>query len=541
MKAVHPITTIRDRMAMSVLLMGRLFWPALFTSDSPVFHEEIAHIYQSLKYQRINIKAPRGGAKSSLTQLLVLWHLFFEDLYRYLVGLDSTYTPRPKLVVICSETQDLAIRLLRGLKGVMERSQKFREFFGSPLTADNSVYWREHEIAFRHEGVIKAIVCKGMGQTIRGIREDESRVTLLITDDLESENNTKTPESMSNNLDWLLSAADYSVDDHKGRVVNLATPQNGVCICMKLEEGLDRSTYRRTKAGGRAGKAPTGWMNLTYSAIVDMGEGTERSLWPSKWTLAFLIKQREEKRAIGKLSLFMRDKQCIPTGDSESPFPPETHGSYIGEFFLVGAFAYLKITHMGHPDKKSGWSPDKLQEPIILPVNTFLGCDPAIGKSRRASNSVVMPIAVDSNDRKYVLPYWVGKGKKPSILVHRFIHEYGRYGVRWGRIEDVGFQELLARDLNRIRPDLVVKTYKKPIPMQMEMDFANRRYFLPFQGADLLRYELTSYPFGTMDAISALYGAQHARYGPTHSYQGQGETKKPEPFDPLLYENYMTV
>ena len=84
------------------------------------------------------------------------------------------------------------------------------------------------------------IICKGTGQQLRGIKHGNQRPTLIIVDDPEDENNTKTSESMEANLRWLLQSAVPSLDPKKGRIAIIGTPIHQRCMV----EAYDTSKRR---------------------------------------------------------------------------------------------------------------------------------------------------------------------------------------------------------------------------------------------------------------------------------------------------------
>ena len=55
--------------------------------------------------------------------------------------------------------------------------------------------------------------------TVTWIKVGSQRPTLIIVDDPEDENNTKTAEAMESNLRWLLQSAVPSLDPLKGKIL----------------------------------------------------------------------------------------------------------------------------------------------------------------------------------------------------------------------------------------------------------------------------------------------------------------------------------
>ena len=164
------------------LLVGRLVMPNMFSSASPPFHYDLTDQLLDTDCKQINIIAPRGHAKSSVAAgIFPLFHLMF--------------TEGVKVIVLVSRTQSHATKLLGTIKDVLDYSQEFRYFFGY-WGMQSAKKWTNTEVELKDGSLI---ICKGTGQQIRGIKHGNQRPTLLILDDPEDENNTKTAEAMEYN------------------------------------------------------------------------------------------------------------------------------------------------------------------------------------------------------------------------------------------------------------------------------------------------------------------------------------------------------
>ncbi len=131
-----------------------------------------------------------------------------------------------KLIVLVSRTQDHAIKLLGTIKDTIEYSETFRQVYGY-WGQHSAKQWSKTEIELKDGSMI---ICKGTGQQLRGIKVGSQRPTLIIVDDPEDENNTKTAEAMEQNLRWLLQSAVPSLDPQKGKIIVIGTPQHQRCL-----------------------------------------------------------------------------------------------------------------------------------------------------------------------------------------------------------------------------------------------------------------------------------------------------------------------
>ena len=234
-----------------MVLFGKIAMPQMFSAPSPQFHYTIAKDLLDKSEKQINIIAPRGHAKSSIIGgVLPMYHLMFDE--------------GKKLIVLVSRTQDHAVKLLGTIKDCLDYSTQFRQLFG---------YWGQHSARSWAKAEVELkdgsmIICKGTGQQLRGIKVGNQRPTLIIVDDPEDENNTKTAEAMEHNLRWLLQSAVPSVDPQKGRIIVIGTPQHERCLVETL-------------------KMMKGWRNRVFKPNIEKGI----SLWEEWWPVKKLVNE----------------------------------------------------------------------------------------------------------------------------------------------------------------------------------------------------------------------------------------------------------
>ena len=245
---------IKDKLIGNLMMFGKVTMPNMYSAPSPEFHYEIAKNLMDESKKQINIVAPRGHAKSSIVGgVFPLYHLMFHG--------------GQKLVVLVSRTQDHAIKLLGTIKDTLEFSSNFRSVFGY-WGQHNARQWAKSEIELKDGSMI---ICKGTGQQLRGIKKGNQRPTLIIVDDPEDENNTKTSEAMEVNLRWLLQSALPSLDPKTGRIVIIGTPQHQRCMVETLKE-------------------MKGWTNMHFAPSIKK----KISLWEKWHPIESLIKKKEE-------------------------------------------------------------------------------------------------------------------------------------------------------------------------------------------------------------------------------------------------------
>ena len=383
---------VRKRLKSNLVLFGKVTMPNMFSAPSPKFHYEISDSLMDDSQKQINIIAPRGHAKSSIIGgVFPLYHLMFHE--------------GQKLIVLVSRTQDHAIKLLGTIKDTLDYSMNFRSIFGY-WGQHSARQWAKSEIELKDGSMI---ICKGTGQQIRGIKKGNQRPTMIIVDDPEDENNTKTAEAMEVNLRWLLQSAVPSLDPMKGRIVIIGTPQHQRCLVETLKE-------------------MKGWTNMHFAPSLKKNI----SLWEEWHPIKRLLKKKEELESINRVSVFYREYLCQIIGDEDQLFKEKYFQYYKG-----------RVTH--NEDHEAFLEIEELNGKAVedkIPVNVFMGVDPASSTRSTADFSTIVAIAVDGENNRYILPYY-RKRATPMNLADHIIEYFKIYRPSKVRIESVGYQEML--------------------------------------------------------------------------------------------------
>ena len=470
------LSNLKDNM----LVFGKVCFPQMFTVQSAKFHYQIIRHLHDQSFRKLNIIAPRGHGKSSLIAgVFPLYHLFFDK--------------GPKFIVIVSKTEGHAVRLLDTIKDALDHSHALRLYFGYHGMFVSRI-WKNNEIGLDTGDMIMA---RGTGQQVVGLKYLNQRPTLIIVDDPEDMNNTKTDEAMEFNFRWLMQSLIPSLDPQRGRVVVVGTPQHQRCIVETL-------------------KGASGWTTLHYKSIQD----DKTVLWPEWISQERLEEIRAEAESVGRISMFYREYQCQVMGDDEQLFKE----GYLHTW--DGTVTHNKdgeaFVHLNRLD--DNW----YQTPRQIPVNIFMGIDPASSVSKNADYSAIVPVAMDAEYNRYVLPYFRER-VTPMDLADRAIEYYKIYKPSRTRIESVGYQEMLREYLRQklYIPGLELKesprTAKSARLESMHPFFASHKMHLK-QDMNALKEELLLYPRGAHDdLLDALFYAMKGIYTPYHNVEPRRE------------------
>ncbi len=145
------------------------------------------------------IAAPRGNAKSTLvTQIFVIWCLV---------------TNRKKYPVIIMDALDQALPMLEAIKAELEFNPRL--IMDYPKATGQGRVWQVGTIVTANDAKVQAF---GSGKRMRGLRHGPHRPDLAIGDDLENDENVRSPDQRDKLESWLkktvlsLGAADDSMD-----------------------------------------------------------------------------------------------------------------------------------------------------------------------------------------------------------------------------------------------------------------------------------------------------------------------------------------
>jgi predicted phage terminase large subunit-like protein len=145
------------------------------------------------------IAAPRGNAKSTLvTQIFVIWCLV---------------TNRKKYPVIIMDALDQALPMLEAIKAELEFNPRL--VMDYPSATGQGRVWQVGTIITANDAKVQVF---GSGKRMRGLRHGPHRPDLAVGDDLENDENVRSPEQRDKLESWLkktvlsLGPADDSMD-----------------------------------------------------------------------------------------------------------------------------------------------------------------------------------------------------------------------------------------------------------------------------------------------------------------------------------------
>lgn len=164
------------------------YFPHHVRGEPSVFHqwlyETLPGVVASPQGQRWAIAAPRGNAKTTFcSQIFVLW---------------CVITARKRYPVLLSDATDQAAAVLEGIKAELEVNRRLATDF--PAAAGVGPVWKQGCIVTRNGAKLEVF---GAARRLRGRRHGALRPDLVICDDLENDENVRTPAQRDKLESWI--------------------------------------------------------------------------------------------------------------------------------------------------------------------------------------------------------------------------------------------------------------------------------------------------------------------------------------------------
>jgi len=397
-----------------LIAFGKLFLADDFMrSETPFFHYEIADTIDDKETKQVAIIIPRGHGKTVLTKASMLKDFVFCDKEDFL------------FYAWVSATQKLSVGNMDYIKHHIEYNDKIKYYFGNMRGSK----WTEEDIELTNGC---KLISKSNVSGIRGGAKLHKRYDLIVLDDFEHEANTITREARDKNANLVTAVVYPALEPHTGRLRVNGTP-------VHYDSFINNLLTSNSKA--QKANEDFAWKVITYKAVTKDGA----PLWES----FFNQKKLEEKKKFY----------------SDSGQPQKYYQEYMMEV-MSDEDAVWTRRHISHWDgyyKNEDGINYIVKDGDDIPVNTFIGCDPATDiDTKHADFSVIMVIAVDANNELYVLEYerhrsipTIGSkapdtgeiiGKKGVVDYILELHQ--KYNCTSSTVEDVAMNRSIFQALN---------------------------------------------------------------------------------------------
>tara|TARA_R110000751_G_scaffold113724_2_gene212881 strand:+ start:1262 stop:2839 length:1578 start_codon:yes stop_codon:yes gene_type:complete len=401
-----------------LISFGKLFLPEDFNrSETPFFHYEIADIIDNKEVKQTAIIIPRGHGKTVLTKASILKDFLFcsgDDFLFY---------------AWVSATQKLSVGNMDYIKHHLDYNDRIKYYFG----ATRGSKWTEEDIELANGC---KLISKSNVSGIRGGAKLHKRYDLIVLDDFEHEANTITREARDKNANLVTAVVYPALEPHTGRLRVNGTPVHYDSFINNLLTQYAKAT--------KSGKE-FAWDVITYKAL--QPDGTP--LWASFFSGEKLKEKKKFYADSGQPQKFYQEYMMEVMSEEDAVWTRKHIRYWEGYYKNEDDVNYIVI--------------DSGLDTQEVPVNIFIGCDPATDiDTKHADYSVIMVIAIDVNNNCYVLEYerhrsipTIGsKDPRDGTIIGRsgvvdyIISLYGKYNCVSATVEDVAMNRSIFQAMN---------------------------------------------------------------------------------------------
>lgn len=289
----------------SFLYFFHFYYAHYVKYETADFQKEIIHLLEKSARENLYIVAFRGSGKSTMiTTAYPIWAILGKQ--------------QKKFCIIFCQTKAQAKQHMMNIRAELEGNDVLKRDLG-PFQ-EESDEWGSHSLVFKKHGA--RITVASSDQSIRGLRHNEHRPDLIICDDVEDVQSTKTREGRDKTYNWLRGEV-IPAGDKQTRLIIVGNLLHEDSLLMRIREEIGQG-----KAGGVFKEYP----------LLDQDDVC---LWPGKYKRKQDLE--EEKLKIASEVSWQREYllRIIPSDDQViypewlqfyDELPPTSHRAYRGTY-----------------------------------------------------------------------------------------------------------------------------------------------------------------------------------------------------------------
>jgi hypothetical protein len=311
------------------------------------------------------------------------------------------------------------------IKHHIEFNDKIKYYFGNM----RGTKWTEEDVELTNGC---KLISKSNVSGIRGGAKLHKRYDLIVLDDFEHEANTITREAREKNANLVTAVVYPALEPHTGRLRVNGTP-------VHYDSFINNLLTSHAKA--KKNNDDFAWNVITYKALTE----DNNTLWPSFFSKKKLQEKKKFYQDSGQPQKFFQEYMMEVMSDEDAVWTRQHTRYWDGYYKYEDGVNYI------------------VKDGDEIPVNTFIGCDPATDiDTKHADFSVIMVIAIDANNELYVLEYerhrsvpTIGSkspetgeiiGKKGVVDYILELHQ--KYNCISSTVEDVAMNRSIFQALN---------------------------------------------------------------------------------------------
>jgi len=443
------IGKFRRRVGMDFISFRNFYFTHYNKSPDGEFQKALSGILFNMKTKRgarYAIAAPRGFAKSTIVGLQYVIYCICYKLEDF--------------IVLTSSTSSQATDFLRHIKEEFEANERLKADFPEVCEVGGKLVpprWTQSEIITSNDVKVIAL---GTGQQLRGRRHKESRPSLIILDDIETDEAVENSDSRYKLEDWVNKTV-LKAGDARTNVIIIGTLHHPASLLAKYTDS----------------KQSPGWTSKVYKAITSYAVRVE--LW-EKWKRILLGREayNEEFGLDAALAFYKKHESAMLEGvkllwsDFKSYYDlmlmreQEGYSSFDSEMQnepINPRDCSFNMDEIHYWDDEYE-SEENLIRSMKREILFYGAVDPSLGKEGKQSDySAIIVVAWNSENGKiYVLEADIARRSTDKTLSDILAHHLKREIVNLG-FETNNFQEVLARDLNRLAREQRIRVCLKEV------------------------------------------------------------------------------
>ncbi len=205
----------------SFLYFFHFYYAHYVKYETADFQKEIIHNLEKSSTENMYVVAFRGSGKSTMvTTAYPIWAILGKQ--------------QKKFCVIFCQTRTQAKQHMMNIRTELENNELLKKDLG-PFQ-EQSDEWGSYSLVFNKSGA--RITVASTEQSIRGIRHNEHRPDLIICDDIEDVQSTKTREGRNKTYQWLYGEV-IPAGDRKTRLIIVGNLLHEDSLLMRIKEDIE--------------------------------------------------------------------------------------------------------------------------------------------------------------------------------------------------------------------------------------------------------------------------------------------------------------
>lgn len=477
----------------SLYFFTKTYFPHYCKLPFAEFHKDMFGCLMDATIERnkkIAIAAPRGNAKSSIVSLFyIIWSICYG---------------REKCILLVSSTKDQAEKLLEHIKAELTNNRMLLEDFADIYGPPNPK-WCAKEIVTKNN---VSVMVSSVGQAIRGVRHQEFRPTLIVLDDIETIESTRTGEGREKQFDWFTKVI-MNLGYDKTNIVVVGTVLHYDALLARL---ISREDF-------------PDWDKRLYKSVINWSD--RQDLWDK--AVSILQCREAYNNEVGQkatFKFFQDNKNAMLAGtkvlweEKENYFDLMMLRATLGERGFDSekqnepresddvSLDSNKIIYWDNSDR----SDIELKESLGTNLAVLGACDPSVGKTRRSDYSAIVTGYYDKvNKVLYCIDADIGRWDFDTLVQHIGMHHETRNYSTFV-YEANGSQSWLGDMIKKAAPHVPAEPVTNTPPKEdriskLMIRIEQGMVRLSRRHTELLR-ELAQYPHGAhddgIDALSML-------------------------------------